>query len=246
MKSVIVTGGAGGIGADICRAFAALGHRVGILDHDGPAAARLAASLGNGAQGIAADVTDRLSISRAMEAFGSIPDMLVNNAGITAPGGMEQDEATFRRIIEVNLIGPYLMCQAVTPGMIRRGSGVIINITSAAGTVTTPMVGAYGPSKAGLLNLTKALALQYAPSGIRVNAVAPGFVAAGLGAGPAADPVLGAARAARVPARTLGSGADVASVVIFLASDAARYVHGQEILVDGGLTLTALSNMLQS
>lgn len=243
MKSVIVTGGAGGIGSDICRAFSALGYRVGVFDYDGDAAGRTAADIG-GAEGVAVDVTDEASIARAVSAFGGAPDVLVNNAGITATGGMEQPVETFRRIVEVNLIGPYLMCQAVTPGMAERGSGVIVNITSAAGTVTTPVVGAYGPSKAALLNLTKALALQYAPVGIRVNAVAPGFINAGLGARAGSNPVMGDARAARTPARRIGGGEDVASVVVFLASDAAGYIHGQEILVDGGVTLTALESMM--
>jgi NAD(P)-dependent dehydrogenase (short-subunit alcohol dehydrogenase family) len=243
MKSVIVTGGAGGIGADVCQAFAALGYRVGVFDQNKDAA-EAAASRVSGGEAFQCDVTDEASIARAVEAFGAMPDVLVNNAGISAPGGMMQAPDVFRRIIAVNLVGPYLMCQAIAPAMAARGSGVIVNITSAAGTVTTPAVGAYGPSKAGLLNLTKALALEYAPSGVRVNAVAPGFIAAGLGAGPASDPAVAAARSARVPARSLGKGEDVAAVVVFLASEAARYVHGQEIIVDGGLTLTALTNMV--
>lgn len=243
MKSVIVTGGAGGIGADICRAFSGLGYRVGVFDHDKAAAEKIAAQI-EGAEAFEIDVTDEGSIARAVGAFGSTPDVLVNNAGISSPGGMMQAPDVFRRIIAVNLVGPYLMCQAVAPAMGARGSGVIVNITSAAGTVTTPAVGAYGPSKAGLLNLTKALALEYAPAGVRVNAVAPGFIAAGLGAHVASDPAAAAARSARVPARVLGNGDDVANVVVFLASDAARYVHGQEIIVDGGLTLTALTNLV--
>lgn len=243
MKSVIVTGGGGGIGADICRAFAALNYRVGVFDCDKAEAEKIAGQIG-GAAAFEVDVTEEGSIARAVEAFGATPDVLVNNAGISAPGGMKQAPDVFRKIIAVNLVGPYLMCQAVAPAMAARGSGVIVNVTSAAATVTTPAVGAYGPSKAGLLNLTKALALEFAASGVRVNAVAPGFIAAGLGAAGAADPAMAAARSARVPARVLGRGEDVANVVTFLASDAARYVHGQEIIVDGGLTLTALTNLV--
>jgi NAD(P)-dependent dehydrogenase (short-subunit alcohol dehydrogenase family) len=243
MKSAIVTGGAGGIGRVICQELARQGYAVGVFDKDGDAAREVASTLDK-AVGIAVDATDETSVADAMARFGGIPDVLVNNAGMTRPGGMKQPVAVFRQILEVNLVSAYLMCQAVADGMVARRSGVIINITSTGASAAIPAVGAYGPSKAALTNLTKALALEYGPHGIRVNAVAPGLINAGQGARYENDPELYQTRVAQVSLGRLGSALDVASVVAFLASDAAAYVHGQEIIVDGGLTTATLLRAL--
>src|SRR5271156_5354014 len=112
MKSAIVTGGGGGIGSAICVALSSAGYHVGVLDFDERAAERVAAELKD-ATGIKVDITDEGSVAEAMRRFGSVPDVLVNNAGITAKGGMQQDVATFRRIIDVNLVGAYVMTRAV-------------------------------------------------------------------------------------------------------------------------------------
>jgi len=244
MKSAIVTGGAGGIGGAICTALAESGHYVGVFDYDGPAAEKLAARLPN-AVGLQVDITDEASVTDAVRHFGRVPDVLVNNAGIAATGGLKQDAAMFLRVLQVNVVGAYIMARALTPGMMKRGSGAIVNITSIAGSSVNPANGSYGPSKAGLANLTKAMALEYAPHGIRVNAVAPGMINDGMGVAAASDPQIYARRVATVPAGRLGSGRDVADVVAFLASDKARYVYGQEIIVDGALTLTALRNAVK-
>jgi glucose 1-dehydrogenase len=242
MKSAIVTGGAGGIGAAICEGLAGSGYRVGVLDYDGAAAEKIAAGLAH-AVAVQADITDEASVAEALRRFGDVPDVLVNNAGIAAKGGLFQDVATFRRLIDVNLVGAYVVSRAIYPEMIARGSGAIINITSIAATSPNPAGGAYGPSKAALSNLTKAMAIELAPHGIRVNAVAPGMIASGLGASPAADPVVRAERVAMIPAGELGTAKDIVDVVLFLSSDAARYVQGQEIVVDGGLTLSTLAKV---
>jgi NAD(P)-dependent dehydrogenase (short-subunit alcohol dehydrogenase family) len=244
MKSAIVTGGAGGIGSAICEVLAQRGYYIGVLDYAAPAAQQVAARLAD-AIAVEVDITDESSVLEALRRFGRVPDVVVNNAGITAKGGLQQDVATFTRILQVNLVGAYIVTKSVAPDMIKRGSGAIINITSVAGTTANPITGAYGPSKAALANLTKATALELAPHGIRVNAVAPGMINAGLGVGPASDPKVYAQRVAMVPAGHLGAGLDVANVVAFLASDEARYIHGQEIRVDGALTLTALRNAIK-
>jgi NAD(P)-dependent dehydrogenase (short-subunit alcohol dehydrogenase family) len=241
-KSAIVTGGGGGIGAAICQALAAAGYRVGVLDYDASASARVAAGI-DGAMSLQADITDEQSVAAAVRKFGAAADVLVNNAGIAGSGGMEQDIATFRRIVDVNLVGTYIMTRAVASQMLARGSGAIINVTSIAASTANPAGGAYGPSKAALTNLSKAMALEYGARGVRVNAVAPGMINSGLGAKPAADPAIYADRIAMVPLGCLGSAMDIANVVVFLASDAARYVHGQEIIVDGALTIGVLARV---
>jgi NAD(P)-dependent dehydrogenase (short-subunit alcohol dehydrogenase family) len=241
MRSAIVTGGAGGIGVAICESLAAAGYYVGVLDYNGIAAHQAAARLPY-AIGIGVDITDEISVMEAVRHFDRVPDVLVNNAAVAAPGGLQQDVATFRRLLQVNLVGTYIMTRAVVPAMAARKSGAIINITSISGSSFNPGNGAYGPSKAALLNLTQAMALEYAPHGIRINAVAPGMIASGMNASAAADPKFVAHRSARIPAGRLGNAQDIANVVAFLASEEARYVHGQEFIVDGGLTSTALIN----
>jgi NAD(P)-dependent dehydrogenase (short-subunit alcohol dehydrogenase family) len=244
MKSAIVTGGAGGIGGAICEVLAEAGYHIGVFDYDGPAAQAFAARLPS-AVGLQVDITDEGSVAEAVRRFDRVPDVLVNNAGIAAAGGLRQNVATFLRVLQVNIVGAYIMARALTPEMIKRGSGAIINITSIAGSSVNPANGSYGPSKAGLANLTKAMALEFAPHGIRVNAVAPGMINDGMGVAAASDPQIYAKRISMVPAGYLGNGRDVADVVAFLASDKARYVYGQEIVVDGALTLTALRNAVK-
>ena len=143
------------------------------------------------------------------------------------------------------LFGRPFQCQpSGGPGMLERGSGVIINITSVGGVSALPAAGGYGPSKAGLSNLTKTMVLQFASRGVRVNAVAPGMMNAGIGARSVADPKLRALREAMSPLGKLGIGAQVADAVLFLASDQAAYITGQELCIDGGLTLTAITGSL--
>lgn len=243
MKSAIITGGGGGIGKGIAHRLQQAGYRTGIFDANLDAARDVAAGI-DGAVPVQVDVTDPRSVTRAVGEFGGDISVLVNNAGITGTGGMAQPVDVFRRILDVNVTGAFLMMQAVVEGMKRRSSGAIVNITSSAAIAAVPLIGAYGPSKSALTNLTKAMALELAPSGIRVNAVAPGFVAAGLGAASNDDPDIRDSRTAQVPAGFLGTAEDIAGVVLFLCSDDARYVHGHEIVVDGALTLTAQSRAL--
>lgn len=243
LKSAIVTGAAGGIGQGIARSLQVAGYRVGLFDYDLEQAERAAADIA-GSVAVQVDVTDPASVASAVAEFGQA-DVLVNNAGITAAGGMRQPVETFRRILDVNVTGAFIMTQAVMDGMIERASGSIVNITSSASIAAVPLIGAYGPSKSALTNLTKAMALELAPAGIRVNAIAPGFIAAGLGARSIEDPQLRSSRIGQVPAGILGSAEDIANAVVFLCSDAARYIHGHEIVIDGALTLTAQTRTFQ-
>lgn len=243
MKCAVITGGGGGLGAAIAARLSRDGLQLALFDRDAQST-RVVAQNCRDAKVFELDILDEAALASTLVTLGEPPDILVNNAGVTAGGGLDQPLEDFRRILEVNLVGAYVLSRLVAPRMAQRGSGVIVNITSGASVATAPSVGGYGPSKAALANLTRAFALRYAPHGVRMNAVAPGFIAAGMGAGNAADPDLVLRREARIPARRLGTPEDVAGVVAFLASDEARYIHGQEIVVDGGLTIAALANTL--
>lgn len=243
MKTAIVTGGGGGLGAAIARRLAAQGYLVGVLDHDGEAAKTVASSLSD-AVALQADVTDEASVASALGAFNHVPDLLVNNAGIVRKGSLfDQSVDDFRRVVEVNLIGTYIVSRVVGRAMAARRSGVIVNMSSVAALVANSMGGAYGPSKAGVANLTQVMALEFGPLGIRVNSVAPGLIASGMGATANNDPEVGAMRRAMVPAGDLGTADDVADAVLFLASDSARYIHGHQLVVDGAVTHSALAQM---
>ena len=242
MPAAIVTGGGGGIGGAIARALGKAGYRVGVLDAQASPAQAVAATI-PGAVAFAADVTDEASVAAALKDFGPV-DLLVNAAGIMKKGLLlDQSVADFRRMLDINLIGAFVMLKAVGPGMMARRSGTIINITSIAGIQANSEGGAYGPSKAGLANLTTQMALELAPHGIRVNAIAPGMIAAGMAAAAAADPQVRAARAAKIPAGDLGTAEHIADAVLFLASDAARYIHGHQLVVDGAVTQSVLANL---
>lgn len=243
MKTALVTGGGGGLGAAICAKLSAEGYKVGVVDREADSAARVAESLAE-AVPLQADVTDQASIDAALAAFGHVPDLLVNNAGIVRKGGLiDQSVDSFRAVVEVNLIGTYVMSRAVARVMAHRGAGVIVNMSSVAAITANALGGAYGPSKAAVANLTEVMALEFAPLGIRVNCVAPGLIASGMGASANNDPEIGAARLSMVPAGELGTAEQVADAVLFLASDAARYIHGHQLVVDGALTLSTLARM---
>ena len=243
MKTAIVTGGGGGMGVGIARALAGAGYRIGVLDHDRAQAEACASALPD-AVALQADVSDEASVAAALAGFGSTPDLLVNNAGVTHKGALlDLDVARFRRVLEINLLGAFVMAKAIAPGMIARKSGVIINITSIAAITPNPNGGAYGPSKAGLANLTKVMALEFAPHGVRVNAIAPGLIDTGMGRISTVDPAIRAERVTMVPSGDLGTAEDIAKAVLFLASDDARYIHGHELVVDGAVTETVLRHL---
>ncbi|MCM8735206.1 SDR family oxidoreductase [Azospirillum sp. A1-3] len=241
-KTALVTGAGGGLGAAIARRLAGEGYRVALLDLDA-AGLEVEAARIPGALAFTADVTDEAQIDAVVaamtEAFGDGPDLLVNNAGIVRFGDLlEHSVADFRRVVDVNLTGTFIVTRAVARRMAERGSGAIVNITSLNAVAPSPDAGAYPATKAAVALLTEHLALALAPRGVRVNAVAPGFIDAGMSAPIYADAEVRAVRGAAVPARSLGTADDVADAVLFLASDRARYIHGQHLMVDGGVSFS--------
>ncbi len=243
MKTAIVTGGAGGLGVAIAERLAKAGYKVGVLDQTQEQADKTAAGI-QGAVALQADVRSEDSVEAALDAFGDVPDLLVNNAGIArfAPL-MEHTVDDFRDVVEVNLIGCFVMGRAAARGMAKRGSGCIVNITSINGITPAPGVGAYPAAKAGLAALTKHMAIEWGPLGIRVNAVAPGFIHAGMSNPFLAKQATRDLRIAAVPTRSLGEAVDIAEAVFYLASDAAKYVNGHELVVDGGVTPSLLAQI---
>lgn len=237
-KVALITGAARGQGAAAVRAFVRDGGRVVISDVLEAEGRAVADSLDGHASFVAHDVTSAAqwagAVEHAISSFGGV-DVLVNNAGIHQLAPIdEEDEASFRRVLDVNLIGPFLGIQAVIPAMRDRGGGSIVNISSTGGLTGLPWHAAYGSSKWGLRGLTRTAAVELGPQCIRVNSVHPGAVDTPML--PPDRAGLGDARFASLPLGRVGQPADVAEVVCFLASDAAAYVTGGEFAVDGGAT----------
>lgn len=242
-RLALVTGGGSGIGAAIARAASRAGYRVAIMDAQADAAAAMARELGN-ALALPCDVTDELAVDAALASLGATPDLLVNNAGIVKFGHLvDMSVKDFRRVLEVDLVGVYILSRAVGLMMRARGQGNIVNISSI--NAITPSLGtnAYAAAKGGLVTMTKLLALELGPHGVRVNSVSPGFVDGGMSTAVFANPRTRDIRTKAVPLRRLGSTEDIAQAVMFLASDAAAYVHGQDLGVDGGLVHSLLSQI---
>ena len=243
MKTAIVTGAAGDIGTAIARVLAGAGYKVGVLDLD-EARVRDVASKIAGAMPLVASVTDEASVEAALDAFGAIPDLVVNNAGIVRFGYLfDQSLEDFRRVLDVDLVGIFVVARACARRMVTRGSGAIVNITSIGGMATGTNAGAYPAAKAGAAKLTEQMALEWGPQGIRVNAIAPGFIDGGMSAGFFKDPKIRARRGNAVPLRRLGTPEDVAQAVLFLGSDAASYISGQHVAVDGGVVHSVLQQL---
>lgn len=233
----IVTGGAQGIGEACARRFAREGAQVVIADLADAAGEALAAELG--ALYIHCDVGDKAdvdaTVASTLKAHGRI-DVLVNNAGIfRAAEFLEVTEADFDAVLRVNIKGSFLMGQAVARVMAQAGGGNIVNMSSVNGVLAIPTIASYNVSKGGINQLTRVMALALADKGIRVNAVAPGTIATEL----AARAVLTSDEAkakimSRTPMKRLGQPSEIADVVAWLVSDAASYVTGEIVTVDGG------------
>jgi NAD(P)-dependent dehydrogenase (short-subunit alcohol dehydrogenase family) len=239
----MITGAAIGIGAAIATLLASRGYRVVLLDRDGNAAARTASGL-PGALALAADVTDEADVARAFDSLGFVPDLLINNAGIVRFGLLaDQSVDDFRRVIDVNLVGAYIVARAAVQRMLPRGSGHVISLTSINAYSPGPGAGAYPASKSGVLQLMKQFALEYGEQGIRFNSIAPGFIDGGMSAPIYADPTVRAARAGGVPLKRLGTPEDIAEAVAFLDSAAGGYINGHDLVVDGGVTHAVLKSL---
>jgi 3-oxoacyl-[acyl-carrier protein] reductase len=240
-RVALVTGGSRGIGAAVARALASAGAALAICARNGEAAAATAAAIaGRGGQafGVAADVSRAADAERivaaCVERFGRL-DILVNNAGITRDGlVLRMKDEDWSDVLAVNLNGAFYCARAALRAILKqKQSGRIVNVGSVVGSMGNPGQANYVASKAGLIGLTKALAKEVAPRGVTVNAVAPGFIETDMTAG-LADAVKDTYRA-QIPLGRFGTAPEVAAVVAFLASDAAAYITGQVIHVNGGM-----------
>jgi NAD(P)-dependent dehydrogenase (short-subunit alcohol dehydrogenase family) len=237
-KVVLITGAAQGIGAACARLFATQGARVVLVDVAEERGKALAEELG--ALFVLADVGDAQAVQHAVNAamvWGGRLDVLVNNAGIfKAAPFLDVTEADFDAVLRVNLKGAFLMGQAVARAMVASDTrGAIVNMSSVNGVMAIPNIASYNVSKGGINQLTRVMALALADHGIRVNAVAPGTIATEL----AAQAVLTSDEArqrilGRTPLKRLGQPEEIAQVVAWLASEAASYLTGEIVTVDGG------------
>lgn len=237
-KFALITGGGSGIGEGIARAMAEHGARVIVADKNVEAAMEVAESIGDPAFGLGLDVSDRSGCDEAAatieRTWGPI-SILVNNAGIIRRGKLESEtaRADWDATMAVNLNGPYNMVTAFLD-QLKATKGSIINIGSIQSFVALPNSAAYTTSKGGVRALTKALAIELSPQGVRVNAIGPGLIATPLNADARQNPDYMANFAQRIPLGRLGEPADIAGPAVFLASDLARYVTGVTLPVDGG------------
>ncbi len=241
MSWAVVTGAGSGIGAVIARLAVKEGYRVAVWDIDADAAQNVAEELGDAAVPGTIDVTDEQSVEAGFAALDDVPAVVVNNAGLVRFGPLlELSLADWEAVLAVNLTGTFLVARAAAGRMAAAGGGAIVNISSVNGIAAAPNAGAYTSTKAGIIMLTEQMALEWAGSGVRVNAVAPGLILAGMSDPIYADAEVRRQRQAKVPTGTLGTAEDVAAAVLFLASDKAGYVTGQTLAVDGGLTKSAM------
>jgi len=242
MKTMIVTGAANGIGHAIARAADEFGYRVGVLDISHDQAEEVAAGLAHG-EALVCDVTDADQVGRVFAEFGGI-DVLVNNAGILRTGPLiDHEPADFRRVIDTNLSAVFIVAQAAARIMRENNSGSIVNVASIVGIHPSPSSGAYAAAKGGLLALTQHMSLEWGGYGIRVNAVAPGFIDAGMSATFYQNETVRDRRAGAVPLGRIGSPEDVVKAVMFLASEDAAYISGETLTVDGGVINSVLMHL---
>ncbi len=240
----VVTGAGRGIGAQVAREFAAVGAAVAVLDRDGASAASVAAEIARSGQraiGIAADVTDAAAIAAAaaqvQRELGSC-DVLVNNAALVGYAGplMSADMAQWNQTLAVNLTGALVCAQAFGAQMIAAGrGGCIVNVASICGHFALPQGGAYSVGKSGLIMLTQLLALELAEHHIRCNSVSPGFVQTPATEVAYSDPAVTEGRRRIIPSQRIAQPDDLANVIVFVASERAGYLNGQDILVDGAV-----------
>lgn len=239
-KVALVTGAASGIGAAIATAFASKGVTLALCDLDLERARHIADTLGDPARAFACDVADETGVAdcvaQVTRAFGRI-DILVNSAGIVDLAPAEDlSVAAWRRTLDINLTGSFLMAQAVARHMIAQGSGRIVNMASQAGSVAIEGHVAYCASKFAVIGMTKTMALEWGKHGIRVNSISPTVVLTDLGRkaweGPRGD-----AMKAEIPTGRFAEPDEIAAAAVFLASDGADMINGADLIIDGGFTV---------
>ncbi len=243
-KTAFVTGASRGIGRAIAVALAQAGADVAIVARSAEGLADTADDItaaGRTAVVIPANVTEQAEVSGAVAAaidrLGHV-DIVVNNAGGSNFMVSFRDLrlSGWDKLIRLNLSSAVYVCHAFAGHLLDRGGGSVINVASVAGVASAPLIAPYGAAKAGLISLTKSLAVEWAPNGVRVNALCPGWTATDLNRNLWEDPVAGPGTVATVPMRRWARAEEMAGPAVFLASDAASYVTGQAIIVDGGQT----------
>ena len=238
--TALVTGASGGIGSAIAKALAGQGARLAVSGSNGEKLAAFRKTLGGEHVAVPCDLSDAAAVDAlvpaAAEALGGRLDILVNNAGVTRDNlVMRMKDEEWDQVIRVNLEAAFRLARAAARPMMKQRFGRIVSVTSVVGQTGNPGQANYAASKAGLVGMSKALAQELASRGITVNCVAPGFIATAM-----TDALPEAQKTAltqRIPAGTLGEGADVAAAVVYLASREAGYVTGQTLHVNGGMAM---------
>ena len=238
-KCALVTGASGGIGAEIARALHGAGATVGLSGTRVEPLEALAAELGDRAHVLPCNLSDNDAVAalpkQAAEAMGPV-DVLVNNAGITRDNlFMRMSDEEWQAVLNVNLTSTFRLCKGVIRGMMKARWGRIVNISSVVGATGNPGQANYAASKAGVIGMSKSLAYEVASRGITVNAVAPGFIATAM-----TDSLTDDQKAAimgQIPTGRMGTPNEIASAVLYLASNEAGYVNGTTLHVNGGMAM---------
>ena len=245
-KRVLITGGAGGIGTATAVRFLQEGARVVLLDRDPAALSRLESELPGLSGTLRADVSDPDEISHALDEMNELVgnvEILINNAGISIRHGfLELEPKDWREVIDVNLNGVFFVAQQVARRMLEGNGGVILNMGSTNGLIGYPYYADYNASKAGVIELTRTMALELGPT-VRVNAICPGFILTPMQAAEYTDQMQ-SEFAAKLPLNRLGRPEDVAALFAFLASDDAAFITGQCFVIDGGELAGGLASQL--
>lgn len=243
-RKAVVTGASRGIGRAIALELAAAGADVGLVARSLPDLEKVAdevRGLGRAAVVAHMDVTDAESVNAAVDdvrqGLGGL-DVMVNNSGIlTASYALDLSLAEWDRVINTNLRGTFICCQAAGRHLTAQGSGKVINVASHFGVMAASGFSAYCASKAAILHLTRVLALEWARHGVQVNAIAPGYVATDLSADVRADPAMETRVLQRIPARRMADAAEIGPLAVLLASNRSDYMTGSVLVADGGQSI---------
>ena len=242
MATVLITGAAHGLGKCMAERAARAGYRVGVLDLKRDECEAVADAVGG--VPLAADVTDVEAVEKALDDLGEAPSALISNAGILRTGPLiDHTIEDFRLVIDVNLVSVFIVGQAVAKRMRDNGGGSIVNLSSINALNPSLDCGAYPSAKAGVINLSQQMAIEWGKYNIRVNSIAPGFIDAGMSSPFYKDQRIRELRGGAVPLRRLGTADDVAACALFLASDDAAYISGENIAIDGGVSRSVLMNL---
>ena len=240
-RHALVTGGVRGLGLQIARGLAEAGASVAITGRNEDTVQASAAALrdaGLSAEGIALDMTDDGAVTAWFEGYGADIDILVNNVGMRDRRATpDLPPAAFARLLDFGITSAYRMTRLVQPGMAARGKGAVVNVASIAGPLARPGDPGYTAAKGGMDALTRSQAVEFAPLGIRVNAIAPGFFATEANQEWVDDPVVNDYVERRIPMQRWGLPSEVSGAVVFLASDAASYITGHTLTIDAGLSV---------